>query len=542
MEIPINCKSFGIREQTDPTEVALALIDTEEGKILEDLASGCTEDEKITFVISEVACPVFLELGWPHRPGKDEELRSGYTPDRLRHTLRRDWTWVVCQDGLALKPHRERTRRPKFIMARRFPHTDFRHVIEIRFVSSTARIIVDGEELYSAVSCANRRFYADLVRLVDKAAKLPPGQTKTRIELPDTREGITIFSQEMKWLNLLLAHRVRGYCPPQGSRERQVLRILLNHSDEGVVVSGMAQDNLRAIIRASTEMGKPVPISLTVAHGMRAPNPLKFTSDSIHGAPTAAWAYNVFELALMDREVRTLYQPGLHFYVFEEGYLFRDLADVPLEIVERNVAITNRIIRELAAPVMILPMLSEHFPEKEVVATAAAVTDPEVFAMLCSVPEMKERSAMDLLYTIRDKPFARFKREMPALWAKARNMAEAKNRRLAWRKKTGLFPRLIAEATGEKIDGRVVDAAITEKEGRICFKLTGEAMFNHGAAVIERDTNGRFACWVVPEYRLAGGHFCLQKRVRPIRRVSVDFGESGIPLLPDSTWCYEVAR
>lgn len=532
----------------DPVDVALMLLEKEEPFwiTLFDIGEAQFFDgqnlSSVTFVLSGLAFKVFKEIGLNCRePNKDEKEKKGMKPiDLLNFVSQISW---VCDPYQIVRPT-PGNKRSRFFLSKKMPQRPdiFCHILEVILLDSQpeVKIIVDGLEDPRRISYLDtRRFEANLTRLIDEGIK--KDKIGPTIIIPDTQNGFTTLQKEIAWLKSLLQFKMATYNPPQESSiKKQIVRILANHCDESVAIDiSNEESRLRKLVRASIEAKKTIPISITIAHGLKVPQSLK--NKDRFGPPTFAWLYNIFEFALMNLEVKKIWPPGLTFYLFEEGPLFHEMLGVGWEIVERNLRITQRLIDELEVPALILPLLPEYFPAEKVAKTSiSSPTDEEIFSMVCSLEEMQDREVMDLLYVTSKKDFAWIRQRVGReLWQKAWELAKAKNMMLKYCKDVGLFFQLIKEKTGENVENRLLDGAVTEKEGRFCFKLTRLALFNHGSAIVERNKCGRLACWVVPEYRLEDGLFRIQEKVLPVRPIRInltDFGESGNPYI----WCYEV--
>lgn len=549
MDIYLKAREFGIpdADPRDPDEVAIELLDSDYREALALVgqigkAMGAVFHVKTRYA-AQVLSDATVCLTQVAEDGNGAS--HGFGPDELA-AFAAERTWVVLDTGLSGYAD-DTEMHPKLLFAMDEPdklqRDSFLHVVKLRFAGDGSLIVeVDGQ-LKAALDVTVRegKFMSGLRRTLAAVADSPKGASvsTTRVSVPDTLKGATTFTAEADWVRSLITARDRGYRPPSGSTESQILKILINHCDTSVQLGSSARANLETVIRRSTLQRRPIPITLTIAHGMRVPHPWK-NADRF-GPPTAGWLYNLFEFMRIDSEVRRVYEPGVVFYILEEGPLFCDMLGVPRTVVDRNLRMFQRMVDELKAPVVTLPMLPAYFPPVEVAAISAPATDEEIFAILCSDSEMMDRSVMDLLYTQRNKPWSEIRRKVGSLWGKAAEVAERKNQLLAYRKKVGLFPRLVSEhCGGQPMADRLVDGAITEKDGRICFRMTAWAMFNHGAAVLERDETGRVVCHVWPEYRLQAGTVRFPgevrtRKVRPVRMNPADLGEPGDHFV----WCYE---
>ncbi len=362
-------------------------------------------------------------------------------------------------------------------------------------------------------------------------------ERKQNVQLPVYNYNETTLEREIEWIKSLTEHilritlrtdlkTVRVY-----GKEEAILRFILSESRK--TVDDISRQHLLEKIKNSVAKNKPIPLSLTVALGIRFPNHLKNTNPS--SPPTAAWLYNFYKLNLIAERVRRFYPPGMEIFLFEEGYILMGMFGISKETVDKNLEVSRTIIECLNAPLRIIPLLPEHFPKDRLLEIGLSeIDEADIFAILCSLPEMRDRKIMDLLYQKKDKPFEEIKRQTGKLWVHASEIATVKTELLAYRKKIKLFPRLIAELTGDTdTEERILDAAVTEKYGRLSFRFTGGSLFSHGVAVLERNTDGKNSCVVVPEYKLAKSFWMDQGKRKFVRPVYINLGRPYI-------WAYEV--
>jgi len=312
----------------------------------------------------------------------------------------------------------------------------------------------------------------------------------------------------------------------------QILRIFVK-TGSGLTPQGEAKEKLLQQIQTSLRMGMPIPMSLTIAHGLRAPNPLKY--EDPFGPPTYAWLHSLFTFLLISERVKCVYQPGMQFFVFEEGHLFDELLEVPKGVVDRNLRMFQRLIDATSAPVTSINLFKEHLPEAEAVKLPVEVLEAEVHAFVCSSPWMNDPEVLGDLYVRGDKPYELIKERVGrARWEEMRQKALRKSQTLALRRHNGIFRHLVKKATGMDVAGRMIDGAITSKEGRLSIKATGGALFNHGMPVVDWRRN---TCHIVPQYRI-GSDFTVGNRSFPLGKVLIspaEFGEEGATYM----WCYE---
>lgn len=346
---------------------------------------------------------------------------------------------------------------------------------------------------------------------------------KQNVQLPTLDNNETTLEKEIDWAKELTQHILRITERADAKTVRiyglsdAILRFLLSESRK--TVDDISRGYMLERVRNSVSKNKPIPISITVALGIRFLNPLKHKESS--NPPTAAWLYNIYKLNLIAERVRRFYPPGIVFYLFEEGYVLMDLFGISKETVDRNLEITREMIVSLNAPLKIIPLLPEHFPKDRMSEmNLSNIEEADIFAIMCSLPDMQSRKIMDMLYQKKEKPFSEIKRQMENIWKLAAEIALAKTELLVYRKKVKLFQHLLTNMNGNAdMEERLLDAAVTEKEGRLSFRFTGGTLFSHGAAVLERNGDGKNSCAVVPEYKLANASWKDQgkrKFVKPI--------------------------
>lgn len=371
------------------------------------------------------------------------------------------------------------------------------------------------------------------------------GKNNGIFKIPKIDEGIakTSIEAEVDWLKQVIDHRVTGFegCASKDNRPvaEKIIRSILAHCDS--TIDDETKEELIKKINQSVDKSKAVPISITIAYAVRAPNPLKNTDP--YGPPTFAWLYNIAKLKLISQKVKMIYPPGIKFYVFEEGFIFRELFNIPEWVAWRNARITQNFIERLDAEevVKILNLHPKDLPLEEIARTESSAADVEIFAMLCSMTEMRNPEIMELLYKKRDRDYEAIAKKAGNLWGKAKNITLQKNKFFTFRKETGLFLKLISKEINENeesLSERLVDGAVTEKHGRVSFKFTGETLFNHGAAVVTRDEDGKAKCVIIPEYRLIEGNFEVEVhgKIIKVRPVNISLPEFGC----DSyVWLYE---
>jgi len=361
---------------------------------------------------------------------------------------------------------------------------------------------------------------------------------KQNVQLPVYAYNETSLEKEIAWAKSLTEYilritlradlkTVRIY-----GKENAILRFILSESRK--TVDDVSRKHMLEKIINSVSKNKPIPISITVALGIRFPNLLKHSEPS--NPPTAAWLYNFYKLNLIAERIQRIYSPGMEVFLFEEGYILMDMFGISPKTVDKNLEISRTMIEKLNAPLRIISLLPEHFPkDRQLEIGLSEIDEADIFAILCSLPEMRSKTIMDLLYQKKDKPFKEIREQMNGLWIRAAEIARTKTELLAYRKKIKLFPRLITGLTGDSdIEERILDAAVTEKSGRLSFRFTGGTLSSHGAAVLERNADGKNSCVVVPEYKLAKSFWRDQSKRKFVRPVYINLGKKRY------IWAYEV--
>ncbi|MEK7188563.1 MAG: hypothetical protein AAB685_01765 [Patescibacteria group bacterium] len=331
------------------------------------------------------------------------------------------------------------------------------------------------------------------------------------VVLPEIRDGITTLAQEATFLKQLRSLRLKEYEPPKGSTDKAIIQILLSHCEESVVVSGQARDRLSNQVSEFIKRKNPIIISISFALGMRIPNPLKF-KESNTNMPTYGWLHFGNFMATIGEKIKRIYPPGIRVVVFDEASLLSELASIPAGAVEKHLAATSILLRSVDAPIEVIPLTKDMFPQGEVQNISATVGDDKIYSMVCSRPDMRDEQVMNPLYTNRqDRSYAQMKQLVgEKVWQESRRTAEVIAQHLDYRKQSGLFKRILGS--------NYLDATVTDKEGRVVLDVTPNALFNHGIPVVKRDLSGLHKIWIVPEYRVRREH----PTAKPVRVNLID--------------------
>ncbi len=347
-----------------------------------------------------------------------------------------------------------------------------------------------------------------------------------RVKMPDTKDGTTTLAAEAAYLRGYREYVMKGYKPPVGSTPDAILQILLAHHEESVDVAKQHRDQMRGAIVPFTRNNEPVPISLTYALGLRAPNPLKF--NEVENVPHYGWAHFANFIKLMDEKVRTVHPAGIEVTVFEEATLFGKRLGFSDAEVAQALKASDIITKAIEAPIKKINLTPDMFPADQTEKEHDVATDDRVYAIICSQEFMDMPDVMDPLYTDRqNRSYAAIRERVSReRWDEAKAIAESMGRQLAWRKRVGLFDQLVG---GKPF---AIDATVTDKSGRIVLDVTSPAMFNHGMPVVRRAENGLHRVQIEPEYRVAKKH----PDARPVK---IDYTELGIDKPGKTTFLYE---
>lgn len=345
------------------------------------------------------------------------------------------------------------------------------------------------------------------------------------------------LDEEIDSIRTALEEREKSYFPSKKqSLVEQILRALLSWSDTKEKMHENEREHLIGRIARSIDAGISIPVSLTVAHGLRAPSPLKFLNP--FGPPTYAWLHNIFAMMNIAKKIERLYDGGVTFWLFEEGLLFHELLDVPIEVVDRNMMIFLKLLERTGLNAKIVYMLAEDIDPD--CADQVELSESEIHSVLCSLAWMRDERVIDCLYARGETPYAEIRSLVGEdRWREAERIAREKVRCLSNRKKTFLFEQRISQSCSVDVTDMLIDAAITRKRGRVTIRSTGQALFNHGEAVLDR-RGGRLSCHVLPQYRLRGEAVLTEGSRFPISPVLIDPNEFGIEGSP-YIWRYESA-
>lgn len=292
---------------------------------------------------------------------------------------------------------------------------------------------------------------------------------------------------------------MHGYEAPKGALKDSIISILLAHCERSVNVSKADRERLANQVLPFAKNQQPIPISISLAIGVRIPNPLKFTeSDNL---PTYSWMHFGNFLSLINEKVQRVYQPGIKVVVFDEATLFGPMIGILAESTLRHLRATEKLLKAVQAPVKIIPLTQDLFPQSEVDKITSTVGDDKVYSVVCSRQDMKIPEVMDPLYTDRQhRSYADLRRLLGGtnIWDDSKRMAEMIARHLEYRKKVGLFERLAGPVA--------VDATVTDKDGRVVFDVTSPALFNHAMPIVRRSQDGNHKVQIEPEYRIRRLH------------------------------------
>jgi hypothetical protein len=300
----------------------------------------------------------------------------------------------------------------------------------------------------------------------------------------------TTFEKEIEFYRGLIKEKMKGYNVPR-NKGNLILKILLSHCEEGIKISEEEKAELTRIINQYVSCNASIAISLTMALGMRVPNPLKF-KEVVH-FPTLAWLHLAFYFSLLNKKVQTVYSPGVKIFIFEEATLFGPwIFGMDIKLIEQMLKICEYFFKELEAPVEIIKLLPEHFPNEEVEQIEVEITPSQVYAIACSLPSMNNEEFMQFLYCKRSRDYDELKKISPKIWKEAEEITRKMMKALTYRKRKKLFQKLLN-------DIELIDACVTDKNGRIVFDITSPALWNHGMPVVRKNP---YKMYIIPEYRI----------------------------------------
>lgn len=307
----------------------------------------------------------------------------------------------------------------------------------------------------------------------------------------------TTLSEEYRYYEDLIDFRLRGFVPPKaaGVAER-VFKIICAqaHREERIKIDNREERDLISIVEHHVSQGTPIPITLSLAIGLRVNNPLKYYEFSPF--PTLGWIHFGYFFKSLQKKVETVYSPGVKIIVFDEAPLLSQFFDIEAEYVRRFLKSVRGLFQLIDSPITIIEMNPEKFPLSEVEKISVKIHDAQIYAAACSFPQMKEQCAMDYLYRQRKRDYNHMRELIgEALWSRAECTSKVVSQHLAYRKSVNMF----AEIVGTPF----LDACITDKNGRIVFDVTSPALINHGMPVVSRGSNGSCRFQIIPEYRIA---------------------------------------
>lgn len=323
------------------------------------------------------------------------------------------------------------------------------------------------------------------------------------VEVPDTFDGRTSLEREVEFFNQIIEHRIASGNVLRGDDQvDRVVSVLMGLIPDDVRPSftSINEEELYKTVSYFVENQLPILITLAVFVG-RVNNQLKFLDDHAEHGPHYGWLMFIAECKLISEKVKAWagYEPGVELVIMEEGHLFDELLGVDRDVQAQHVRDVELMIKMLSAPVRIMPLKSEDFPEDVVAANPVThVPDVEVHSMLCSLPEMNNQLVIDPLYRSRERDYKDLRAIAgEELWQSAQRKRLLVNRTLGIRKGTRLFQLM----TGRE---QIVDGCFIKKPGRLTLTFTSGSSMPHGMPVVEREGrgNGFHSLQIVPEYRI----------------------------------------
>ena len=399
----------------------------------------------------------------------------------------------------------------------------FKVIITLSWQEAVLIIACEGHEPKSIAMIGQKpqRFYADVAQALKQMATAETVKPTPSIVLPIlTTASRTTLTNEIGYLHTMTEHRLHGYTPPEGDIPMSILQILLAHCDESTIVGRSERATLHNQIREAVRAKQPVPVSLSLAVGTRIANRLKFFENT--ALPTFGWLYAIWMFDLIHQKVQTIYEPGLRFVLFDEATLFANIVSGHTATdVAQHLQATRQFITLLGAPMDIIELTREMLPLADCKKVPVTVVEPAtIYAMACSLPQMRDEASMAALYVNRDRDYGALRQQLGHIWDEAEQIAVQIHQALTLRKQVKLFPRL-AEKLGIKTP--LIDACVTEKKERLVLKLTGNTLFNHGMPMVMRDATGRLKVHIVPEYRIGKQY----PHAQPIFLSPQEFGVRG---------------
>jgi len=250
---------------------------------------------------------------------------------------------------------------------------------------------------------------------------------------------------------------------------------------------------LTAVVSSCITRQEPILISLAFAVGMRIPNPLKFRDRT--NLPHLGWMHFFWFFKVLHERVSLVYPPGIRVVMFDETTLFGHFFGVDLVSSQRCIAASRRLIDALGTPVEIMSMIKEDFPVAEVDRMITLhISDERIYSMVGILPAMNNPEFLRLYHQSRDRDYTRLRQVAGPLWVEAFDIAAQVDRCMAYRKQANLFSRWLGT-------DRYIDASLTEKPNRVCFKPS-VGLINHGMPIVTIDAKGKYKMSIVPEYRV----------------------------------------
>jgi hypothetical protein len=404
-------------------------------------------------------------------------------------------TWVIDGEGL-YDPTQNSTKKTGLIFA--CPHRP--KVLEpmrtLRVVSQNGSVFVyiEGEEDPACtIDRHDDRWPVRLTRGIKRLASKRKKKPTPMIVIPPAKDGVTTLQKEAVFYRSLADNRLHGYIQPCKTDAGAVLGVILSHTEEQIKLDRFERKDLTRKIGHFMKDQKPIEITISLAIGCRIQNRLKYFEET--NMPTLGWAHLAWYFRYIDEKVKRIYAPGIKLIVFDEAILFHEMMGISEQVVRDNLRATRSLIEGIGAPIQIYEMEKELFPDDEIEIRRGCANVAQVYAMVCSLPEMNNKDVMKCLYKSRGRNYGKIRRIVgEELWAKAQRFSDVVVSYLSWRKETKLFQRLGFEQS--------LDACITDKSGRIVFDITSGLLINHGMPVVRRGQRGVYKIFVLPEYRI----------------------------------------
>lgn len=329
---------------------------------------------------------------------------------------------------------------------------------------------------------------------IDTLSLSKPKENANTIKLPEVSAGTTSLDQEVKFLDDLTRTKILNYrAPDLGSKPETILGILLAHSENKTAVSTHARECLTQLLDQLISSEKPIPITMSIAVATRILNRLKFFEPD--NLPTYAWMHMGNFFRLINEKIQTIHPAGINVTIFDEATLLGPQLGISSADIAQHLTSTRHLLSLVKAPIQIIPLTTEMFPESEIVKINPQVTDEQIYAVVCSRQDMTSKQIMDQLYTSRDRNYSCIADLVGAdMWEDSRRKAITIARHLEYRKQVGLFDKLV--------DQKGIDATVTDKADRIVFDITSNALFNHAMPLVRRDRNTMHKVRIIPEYRI----------------------------------------